>query len=98
MRQPPPISMNICSELNISHHTHLNSGSAIYEPLRFGSWRFIEPNVLFCQNMRAYPVDCVLLVTTLRLAALRISLSSVATIWVNLGRRFLSFTQQSSMS
>lgn len=45
-----------------------------------------------------YPVDCVLLVTTLRLAALRISLSSVATIWVNLGRKFLSFTQQSSMS
>lgn len=48
--------------------------------------------------MTAYPVDCVLLVTTLRLAALRISLSSVATIWVNLGRRFLSFTQQSNMS
>lgn len=47
---------------------------------------------------KTYPVDCVLLVTTLRLAALRMSLSSVATIWVNLGRRFLSFTQQSSMS
>ena len=45
-----------------------------------------------------YPEDCVLLVTTLRLAALRMSLSNVATIWVNLGRMFLSFTQQSSMS
>lgn len=45
-----------------------------------------------------YPEDCVLLVTTLRLAALRMSLSSVATIWVNLGLRLRSFTQQSSMS
>lgn len=38
------------------------------------------------------------LATTLRLAALRINLSSVLTIWENLGRRFLSFTQQSSIN
>lgn len=43
-----------------------------------------------------YP-ECVL-VTTLRLAALRISLSKVLTIWENLGLKFLSLTQQSNMS
>lgn len=38
------------------------------------------------------------LAMTLRLAALRMSLSKVLTIWENLGRRFRSRTQQSSMS
>lgn len=38
------------------------------------------------------------LAMTLRLAALRMSLSRVLTIWENLGLRFRSRTQQSSMS
>lgn len=38
------------------------------------------------------------LAMTLRLAALRMSLSKVLTIWENLGLRFRSRTQQSSMS